>query len=107
MSERGAVWIRRGGAGFGGGGVLAGEGSRFFDRMICGGELAAELESFGAASPGHEAVVTNAMEAAGEDMQQKAAHELLRLKPHDLPPPVAPIVFVGQRDLVVADGYEP
>ena len=43
--------------------------------------------------------MTNAMEASGEDMQQKAAHELLRLD--HCPVPVAPIVLVGERDLVV------
>ncbi len=107
VHECAAVGTQRGGADFGGGRVLAGGGSRFLDRMICGGELAAEFESFGAVSPDQEAVVTDAREAAGEDLQQKAAHELLRLKPHDLPAPVAPIVLVGERDLVVADGYEP
>ena len=90
-----AVGALQGGAGFDGR-LLASGRVRFF-RLIGAGELSAEFESFASVSSGQEAVVANAMEAVGQNVQQKAADELVRRKAHDPLAAVAAIVFVAER----------
>jgi hypothetical protein len=56
---------------------------------------------------GEEAVVTDAVEAVGQDVEEKAADELVRGEAHDGFATVATIVLVRERDFVVADGHQP
>ena len=56
---------------------------------------------------GEESVVTNAMEAVGQDVQRKASHELMRGEAHDAGAPAAAVVPVGEADFLVVDGKEP
>jgi hypothetical protein len=65
---------------------------------------AAEGELGGAVVIGHEAEVTDAMEAVGQRMKQKAANELAGLELHDLGAAVVAIVFPSEGDLGVVEG---
>jgi hypothetical protein len=56
---------------------------------------------------GEEAVVTDAVEAVGQDVEEKAADELVRGKPHDAASASAAIVLVRERHMIVVDGDEP
>ena len=51
--------------------------------------------------------MTDAMEAVGQDVEEKAADELVRAQAHDAAASAAAIVLVGERDLLVIDGHEP
>jgi len=51
--------------------------------------------------------MTNAVEAVGKDVQQKAANELIRLEAHDSFAAVAAIVFVSEGDFLIAHRDEP
>lgn len=53
---------------------------------------------------GKEAVVTDAMEAVGQDVEEKATDELVRGKPHDAAAAAAAIILIGERHLIVIDG---
>ena len=70
-------------------------------------QLANTGEAFAAIALGEEPVVTDAMEAVGQDVKEKAADELVRGEPHDAASPVAAIVLVRERHLIVVDGDEP
>ena len=49
----------------------------------------------------------DAMEAVGQDVEEKAADELVRSEPHDAFASGAAIVPVGERHVIVVDGDEP
>jgi len=55
---------------------------------------------------GQKAVATNAVEAVGQNMEEKAADELVWGKAHDAAPSAAAIVLVGEGHLIVVDGDE-
>ena len=65
------------------------------------------LEVPGAVRTGEKAVMTDSVEAVGQDVREKAADKLVRGEPHDAFAPGAAIILVGERHLAVADGYEP
>jgi len=60
-----------------------------------------EFEFVGAMTVGEQAVVTDAMEAGWEDVEQEAAHELAEVETHDLAPMTAvlAIVFPAETDI--------
>ena len=60
-----------------------------------------EFELVGAMAVGEQAVVTDAMEAGWEDVEQEAAHELGDVETHDLAPMTAvlAIVFPAETDM--------
>jgi len=64
-------------------------------------------EGLASVALGEEAVVTDAVEAVGEDVEKKAADERVRGKPHDAAATAAAIIFVGERHVIVVDGDEP
>ena len=51
--------------------------------------------------------MADAVEAVGQDMEEKAADELVRRKPHDAAAAAATIVLVGERHVIVVDGEKP
>jgi len=59
-----------------------------------------EFELVGAMAVGEQAVVTDAMEAGWEDVEQEAAHELADVETHDLAPTaVLAIVLPAETDM--------
>jgi hypothetical protein len=60
----------------------------------------------GSVALGEKAVVTDAMEPVGQDVEEKAADELVRGKPHDAGAAAA-IILVGERHVIVVDGDKP
>jgi len=78
---------------------------------LAGGSVAQQVaparEGLASIALGEEAVVTDAVEAVGQDMEEKAAGELAWGKPHDAASAAAAIVLVGERHLIVVDGDEP
>ena len=67
-------------------------------------ELACSRDRLGAIAGGEQAVVTDAMEAVGQDVEEKATDELVRGKPHDAAAAAAAIILIGERHLIVIDG---
>ena len=51
--------------------------------------------------------MTGAVEAVGEDVEEKAADELVRGKPHDAAAAAAAIILIGERHVIVVDGDKP
>ena len=45
---------------------------------------------------GEEAVVADAMKAVGQDVQEEAVDERVGVEPHNLAPPFAAIILVGE-----------
>ena len=80
------------------GGVLA---------FLRGNRGAAALDLSGAMAVGEKAVVTDAVKAVRQNMQEEAADELVRLEPHDLVPASMAIILVGKGDLIAVDGGKP
>ena len=70
-------------------------------------EVAHVREGLASVAFGEEAIVTDAVKAVGQGVEEKAADELVRGKPHDAFAPAAAIVLVGERDMIVVDGDEP
>ena len=70
-------------------------------------QVAHAREGLASVALGEEAVVTDAVEAVGQDVEEKAADELVRGKPHDAAATAAAIVFVGERHVIVVDGDDP
>ena len=64
-------------------------------------------ELFASVALGEEAVVANAVKAVGQDVEEKAADELVRGETHDAAAAAAPIILVGERHFIVVDGDEP
>jgi hypothetical protein len=52
-------------------------------------------------SIGHEAEVTNAMEAVGQGVQQEAADELVGGELHDFGRVVVAVILPGEGDMIV------
>jgi hypothetical protein len=70
-------------------------------------QVAQAREGLGSVALGEEAVVTDAVEAVGQDMEEKAADELVRVKPHDTAAAAAAIILMGERHLIVVGGDKP
>jgi len=85
---------------------LAGGGVGLAGRLTLK-QVAHAREGLASVALGEEAVVTDAVEAVGQDVQQETPDELVRGEAHDGGTPAATIVLVGERDVVVADGHEP
>ena len=64
-------------------------------------------ELFAALALGEETVVTNAMEAVGEDVEEKTSDELVRGEAHDAAAAAAAIILVDERHFIVVDGDKP
>jgi hypothetical protein len=77
-----------------------------FRRRRYGQELAGVSDAGLAGRAGEQAVMTDAMEAAWQDMQQEAADELVRLERHDLLAlrTWAAIILVPERDAIFVEG---
>jgi len=71
-----------------------------------GEQLAGSGEVLGAPAIGGQPVVADAMEAARQDVDEKAAHELLGCEGHDLGPVAAlgPVVLPLEGDAVLGEG---
>jgi hypothetical protein len=65
------------------------------------------VEPAAAGAFGEKPIVTDAMKAVRQDMQEEAPDELWRSKTHEAGPPAAPVIFVGERDFLIAEGHEP
>src|SRR5512137_221703 len=105
--ESAAVGAWEGGANCDGRRILAGADLRL-DRMFGGGsEPMTEREQLLAVAPGQEAIMADAVKAVREDMQQKAANELVGREAHDPTAPLAAIVLVRESDVVVAGCDQP
>ena len=70
-------------------------------------QVAHARENLASVALGEEAVVTDAVEAVGQDVEEKAANELVRGKPYDAAAAAAAIVFVGERHVIVVDSDKP
>ena len=70
-------------------------------------QVAHTREGLASVALGEKAVVTDAMEPVGQDVEEKAADENVRGKAHDAAAPAAAIVLVGERDVIVVDGDKP
>jgi len=70
-------------------------------------QLANAREVLASVAFGEEAVVTDAVEAVGQDVEEKASDELVRGEAHDARAPALPIVLVAEGDFVVGDVDEP
>jgi len=70
-------------------------------------QVAHPREGLASVTLGEEAVVTDAVEAVGQNVEEKAADQLVRGQPHDAASAAAAIVLVGKRRLIVVDGDEP
>ena len=66
---------------------------------------AREIEA--ALALGEESVMTDAVEAVGQDVEEKATDELVRGKPHDAASSGVAIILVGERHVIVVDGDQP
>ena len=72
-----------------------------FEQLVNAGEVLASVAF------GEEAVVPDAVKAVGQDVEEKAADELVRGKPHDAAAPAAAIILVGECHFIFVDGDEP
>ena len=81
-------------------------------RRRCGGDDVQQLACLGemlaAAGVGEQPVVADAVEAAGQDVQQEAAHELVGLERHGLVPRAAlgPVVLPTEGDAALVHGEQ-
>ena len=87
---------------------------RFFrfgllDRCSDAQQLAGERHGVLVRRTGEQAVMPDAMEAARQDVDQKAADELVRRQRHDLLAfgPVAAIILVSERHTPLVEGNDP
>jgi len=69
-------------------------------------QLPAAREAHGAVAVGKQAVVTDAHEAARDDVEQKAAQKLGRVDAHLFDDAARRVVFVAEADLVVGDAED-
>jgi len=86
-------------------GVFVVGGARLAKRLDMK-QVAHALEGLASVALGEKAVVTDAVEAVGQDVEEKAADELVRGKPHDDFAAAAAIILVGERHMIVVDGDE-
>ena len=73
--------------------------------MIEKGEAKSELG--GAVAIGHEAEVTDAMEAIGQRVKKEAADELVGFELHDLCRAILAVILPGEGDMILVEGDEP
>ena len=71
--------------------------------LLIGQKRSAQSQSGGAMSIGHEAEVTNAMEAVRQGVQQEATNELVGGQLHDLCRVVVSVILPGEPDMIVVD----
>ena len=71
--------------------------------LLIGQKRSAQSQSGGAMSIGHEAEVTNAMEAFRQGVQQEATNELVVGLLHDLCRVVVSVILPGEPDMIVVD----
>ena len=76
---------------------------RIVARRLRGEERATAFELFATIGFRHEAVMTDAMEAVGQHVQQKTANELVRMEAHHFGLAVAAIILVAEGDLGLID----
>ncbi len=69
-------------------------------------ELSAASEFFLAVAVAEETIIAQAHESPGQDVQQEAANELLRIQGHLFLFPVVGIVLVKETDLVIFDAEQ-
>ena len=67
----------------------------------------AAREALASVALGEKAVVPDAVEAVGQDVEQETPDELVWGEAHDAGAPPATIVLVGERDFIVVDGDKP
>ena len=72
-----------------------------FEQLVNAGKILASVAF------GEEAVVPDAVKAVGQDVEEKAADELVRGKLHDAAAPAAAIILVGECHFIFVDGDEP
>ena len=60
-------------------------------------QVAHAREGLASVALGEKAVVTDAVEAVGQEVEEKAADELVRGKPHDAAAAAAAIILIGER----------
>src|ERR1700746_1310942 len=70
-------------------------------------QVAHASEGLASVALGEKAVMTNAVEAVGQNVEEKAADERVVGKPHDADAAAAAIILVGERHVIVVDGEEP
>ena len=80
------------------GGLGGGPGAR---------QVAHAREGLASVALGEKAIVTNAVEAVGQDVQQEPSDELVRGEAHDAAAAAAAIILVGERHVIVVDGDDP
>ena len=71
-------------------------------------QLARSCDVCGSVAAREQSIVSNAMEALGQDVEQEAADELVGRERHRLITawPIDPIVLVPEGDAVLIGGYE-
>ena len=77
------------------------EGPLDFEQRANAGEALASIAF------GEKAVVPDAVEAVGQDVQQEPSDELVRGEAHEAAAAAAAIIFVGERHMIVVDGDDP
>lgn len=83
---------------------LLGAGRRtVVTRRLRGEERATAFELLNAIGFRHETIITDAMEAVGQCVQEKMADELVRIKPHHFGLAAAAIILVGEGDVTLID----
>lgn len=80
-----------------------------FDAVLLrtGQQTSAQVEPGGAMTVGEEAIVSNAMEAVGQRMQQEAANELVRVERHHLRLAAVAIILPAEGDAIVLHAGQP
>ncbi len=71
--------------------------------LLISQKRSAQSQSGGAMSIGHEAEVSNAMEAVRQGVQQEAPDELVGRQLHDLCRVVVSVILPGEPDMIVVD----
>jgi hypothetical protein len=97
--------LRRGGFGAGRGAACVGFGARPSGRVGGRDQVPQAPDGCGASGAGEEAVVADAVEAAGQHVEKEAADELVGRERHGLEPVAAfdPIVLPPEGDAVVVE----
>ena len=80
-----------------------GDSCRVGPFLLISQKRSAQSQSGGAMSIGHEAEVTNAMEAVRQGVQQEATNELVGGQLHDLCRVVVSVILPGEPDIIIVD----
>ena len=75
----------------------------------CAEQAASQCNVVGPVAIGEEAVVTDAVKSVGQDVDQKAADELVGIERHELVASVAlgPVILPFESDALAVEGDEP